>query len=292
MSRPLEQLTEINLDDLVEAFGWKEKPRAALLLRLSFRAPARKFARWILTFDEQTGRENLPAAARALLARATAGLNVQGREHVPESGPVLFLANHPGMTDTLCLFSAIGRIDLRIIALERPFLKALPNVAELLFYVSDNPTQRMRAVRQGTAHLRQGGALLTFPAGQIEPDPAVYPGARRSLQNWTDSAGVFLRFVPETCVVPTLVSGVLWEKAVLHPLTRFKPPGREREKLGAALQLLVQVIFEARPTRPTVRFGRPICAADLGTTDLEALHTAVLDEMNCLLDEVEERDRP
>ncbi len=276
-------LTRINLDDLVVSFGWQKSKVLAAALRFIFRKPAEKFARWMLDFDHHVGRETLPAAAEAMLRKTVAGLRVEGSENLPAAGPTLFLSNHPGMTDTLCLFAAIGRPDLRIIALDRPFLQALPSVSAHLFYVSDHPADRMRAVRQGTGHLRSGGALLTFPAGKIEPDAVVYPGALQSLQTWTDSAGVFARFVPETRVVPVLVRGVLWQRAVKHPLTRLKPAGPEREKFGAALQLLAQVLFDLKPVTPLVRFGHPILASELGSRDPAVLHAAVLAEMERLL---------
>ena len=38
------------------------------------------------------------------------------------------------------------------------------------------------------AHLRAGGAVLSFPAGCIEPDPDMGNGSAQTLQNWTDSA--------------------------------------------------------------------------------------------------------
>ena len=106
------------------------------------------------------------------------------------------------MTDTLCLFAAINRPDLRIIALDRPFLHSLPNVSRQLFFISDDSKERLSAVRKAAAHLRAGGAVLTFPAGKIEPDHQVYPGALELLYRWTDSAGVFLRFAPETRILP------------------------------------------------------------------------------------------
>lgn len=289
MSTSLEALTEVNLDDLVEAFGWKETPVAAALLRRVFRAPARKFARWMLDFDRQVGQEDLAVAARALLGRTVRGVEVYGRENLPASGPILILSNHPGMADTLCLFAAIGRADLRIIALRRPFLRSLPNVSRHLFYVSDEASDRLRAIRQTAAHLRAGGAVLTFPAGKIEPDPHVYVGAIESLQGWTDSAVVFLRFAAETLVLPVLVRGVLWEKAVRHPLTRLKRERLEREKLGAALQLLAQTLFDLRPVTPSVHFGRPLRAAELAGKDAARLHAAVLDEMRRLIRETGEQ---
>lgn len=282
-SAELETLTRINLDDLTASFGWEKSPLLTALVHRLFRAPAEKFARWMLDFDAEIQRDGLPAASCSFLRRTTQGLQIDGREYLPASGPTLILSNHPGMTDTLCLFAAIGRADLRIIALNRPFLRSLPNISRHLFYVSEHTAERMRAVKQTVAHLRAGGCVLTFPAGKIEPDPDVYPGALASLEEWTASAGIFLRFVPEIQVVPALVRGVLWEKAVKHPLTRLKSTPSEREKLGAAFQLLAQTLFDLRPVSPVVHFGRPLCAADLGTTDPNRMHSAILAEMRRLL---------
>src|SRR6185436_11550326 len=107
--------------------------------------------------------------------------------------------------------------------------------------LNEDPASRMALVRTMSAHLRNGGAALTFPAGKIEPDPDVYDGALESLQDWTDSAGVFLRLAPETAVLPVLVRGVVWDKAARHPLLVIKRSRFEKEKLAAALQLLAHV---------------------------------------------------
>jgi 1-acyl-sn-glycerol-3-phosphate acyltransferase len=281
--RALEALTEINLDDLVSSFGWENQPVPAWLLRRVFHAPALKFARRMLAFDSLTGESTLPESASLTLRDYARELQVLGRECIPASGPVLFLSNHPGMVDTLALFTAINRPDLQVIALNRPFLLSLPNTARHLYFVSDDASDRMRAVKQAANHLRAGGALLTFPAGHIEPDPQVYPGMLESLESWTDSAGVFMRFAPETQIVPVLVSGVLWDKAVKFPLTKLKQTRDEREKLGAALQLLAHVLFDARPLRVTVQFAGPISLAEIGSRDLAATHNTVLERMRCLV---------
>lgn len=279
-----DHLTEINLDDLVSSFGLQPGSLAARLVRLVFHAPAAKFARMILEFDNRIAQDSLPGSAGQMLDRFSQSLQVRGLENLPDGGPVLFLANHPGMVDTLAIFSAIRRDDLNIIALDRPFLVSLPNTTRHLFFVSDDSSQRMKAIRQASTHLRAGGALLTFPAGHIEPDPNVYPGARESLTDWTDSAGVFLRFAPGTRIIPVMVSGVLWEKAVKFPLTRLKAEREEREKLGASLQLLAHLLFDARPLTIQVDFGKPITSEQIGSTDLPAVHAAVLAGMRALID--------
>lgn len=281
--RANEALTEINLDDLVSSFGWQDQPLPARFLRRVFRSPAAKFARMMLAFDAQVGASSLPEGARAALQDFVLSVRAYGLENVPPHGPVLFLSNHPGMVDTLALFSAINRPDLRIIALNRPFLLSLPNTSRHLFYVSDDSGERLRAVKSAAGHLRSGGAVLTFPAGQIEPDPLVYPGAEESLHGWTDSAGVFIRFAPETRIVPVLVSGVLWDKAVKFPLVRLKKTRMEREKMGAAFQLLVHVLFNARPLQVTVQFARPLNLQEIGSKDIAATHRLVMERMRGLV---------
>ena len=48
MLGPLDALTEINLDDLVNAFGWQDHPLAERLARRLFFKPAQKFAQQML----------------------------------------------------------------------------------------------------------------------------------------------------------------------------------------------------------------------------------------------------
>jgi hypothetical protein len=283
MKSSLALLTQINLDDLVTSFGWEKYPRLGAALRSIFFGLAQKFAAQMLAFDAETAQSDLTGAARKTLPHFISSLRIDGAENLPAHGPLLILSNHPGLADTLCLFAAIQRPDLRVLALNRPFLQALPNVSQRLFSIDDAPAQRMRAVRQTAMHLKEGGAVLTFPAGEIEPDADVYDGAQESLARWTDSAGVFLRFAPQTQVVPALVRGVLWDKAVKHPLTSLKRERFERERLGAALQLLAHLQFDLNPVNVSLQFGPPLSVETLGSSESRILHEAVLSSMRQLL---------
>lgn len=281
----LESLTAINLDDLAAAFGWQGFPILRRVLRLVFGGAARRFASRMLAYDRRVGQAGLVEGARQTLHDYVANLCVHGQEEVPRTGPALFLSNHPGMTDTLALFTAICRPDLKIIALRRPFLQALPHTSRHLVYLDDGPAERMSALRAAAAHLRGGGALLTFPAGKIEPDPDVYSGALEALAGWTDSAAVFARFAPDLRIVPVLVRGVLWEQAVLHPLTRLRRRREQREQLGASFQLLMHVLFNVKPVTVRVQFARPIDLDEVGSTEATAVHAVVIRRMRLLLQE-------
>ncbi len=276
-------LTEINLDDLVASFGWQASPLLSRLLRALFRKPAQKFARHMLEYDEVMGTHGIVEGGWNLARRYVKDVRIINADRIPESA-FLALSNHPGMTDTVALFAALNRKDLHIIALDRPFLNALPNSTRQLFYVYDDPARRMTLVRQVSAHLKKGGATLTFPAGHIEPDPDVYPGAVEALKDWTDSVGVFIRMAPDAAILPVLVRNVVAKKYAHHWLLKIKKTKEEREKLATALQLLGMVAAGEKLVTVTVQIGKPIYAKDLGTNETEVIHRAVLAEMKCLIE--------
>ena len=286
MASPIEVLTKINLDDLVSSFGFENARLPAAIVRRIFTRPARKFAGQMIEYDVLVGRVGLRRASREILQKYyIKDLCVHGQDNIPASGPVLFLSNHPGMGDTISLFAAIPRDDLRIIAIHRPFLVSLPNISKYLSYMSEDSGERMRAVRQITSHLRTGGSALTFPAGKIEPDPDVHTGALEALKDWMHSSGIFMRFVPDLQIVPVLVSGVIWKRAARHWLTRFKRSREDREKLAASLQLLAMVVRDARPTIVNIRFGKPITRNDVNPKDLSCVHEKLTERMSCLLEQ-------
>ena len=279
----LDTLTKINLDDLISSFGWQNRPFLARLLRSTLSAPPLTFARQMTEFDSAIASDGLVNASRLAARNYIYDIRIYGRERIPSSA-FLALSNHPGMTDTLSLFIGLNRPDLKIIALDRPFLNALPNMSKQLAYVTDDAGQRFRLIRQISAHLRTGGAALTFPAGQIEPDPDIQSGAADSLYSWTDSAGIFIRMAPQTAVLPVLVRGVISKKTAFHPLTYLRRAREEREKLAAALQLLSHVMLKRRDVHVRIQIGNPIYTKDLGTTQTKAIHQAVLTEMRQLIE--------
>jgi hypothetical protein len=252
----LARLTEINLEDIQSNLGWGKCRLGRGLVRALFLREAVKFARQMQGFDQAVEQEGLAAAAQAVLPEFVQSVRVLGQEHIPSRGPVLICSNHPGMTDTLALFSALPRADLRVLAAERPFLHCLQAVEKSILYISPESGAHFTTLRAAASHLRGGGAVLTFPAGKIEPDPQLLPGAGESLAGWSESIGMFARLVPGLQMIPAVVSGVLAPQAYAHPLTRLRRAAADRERLGATLQLLVGTRSPRTwPVTPTVRFG-------------------------------------
>jgi hypothetical protein len=260
MTSQLSTLTNINAQDFLAAWGLDKLRFGQSFFRALARPSASAFARELIAYDEAVGEGGLPRGGQMLLKRYTAGLRVAGREHIPASGPALILSNHPGLSDTVALFAAIARTDLRVLGLDRAFLRALPNTARQMFLMPDDAHGRIATIRTSASFLRKGGALLTFPAGQIEPDPLVLPGAVESLSNWSESIGVFARLAPQTQIIAAIVSGVLTPEAQRNPVIRIQRDQKKREFLGATLQILWKGY---RRNYVHVAFAKPLPAADL-----------------------------
>jgi 1-acyl-sn-glycerol-3-phosphate acyltransferase len=283
MASPLDALTNINLEDLINAFGFQGHPFMQRLVRRLFFRPAQSFAQQMLNFDTSIPINGFADAACLAERYYVRAVSVFGTDRLPK-GPFLALSNHPGVTDTLAVIAALGRADLKVIALNRPFLLSLPNLSKQLFFVTDDPNERVALVRRVSMHLRNGGSVLTFPAGHNEPDPDIYPGAVESLSSWLESAGVFIRLAPETAVVPVCVRGVTWDKTAHHPLTHLRRTFDDQQLLASAMQLLSHVMLNTRPVTVRVQIGRPITVRDLGSTDTRVIHKALLSEMKELIE--------
>ena len=125
--------------------------------------------------------------------------------------------------------------------------------------------------------MRDGDAVLIFPAGGLELDPAVAPyDAVRSIAKWSRSVGLISRLVPGVAVLPALVRGAVSRDAFDHPLARNRRPSGERQRMATLLQL---VFSRYQRGRVSVRFGPPIDPR--GTDDVDG---AVAVEMRALLE--------
>jgi hypothetical protein len=211
-------------------------------------------------YDGVLARRGLHDGALEILPRLLRRLEVSGAADLPRDGPLLIASNHPGLSDVLAIFACLQRNDLRIVAADYPLLRALPGVRPYLVFISSAPTQRRRVLRTVLEHLNGGGAVLILPAGGIEPDPDVLPGAVESLAKWSNSLGLIVRHVPDLQVVPAVVRGILSPRVQRHPLTYLRRKAADRQRLATTLQ----VLSHARPHAAAhLAFGRPLKGRDL-----------------------------
>ena len=73
------------------------------------------------------------------------------------------------------------------------------------------------------------------------------------------------------------------ESSLSSWLTYLKRTRAEQEKLAAALQLLAYAMWSVKPVTVRVQIGKPIYAKELGTTETQVIHQAVLAEMKQLI---------
>jgi 1-acyl-sn-glycerol-3-phosphate acyltransferase len=230
-----------------------------------------------VTYDRALGESGLRDGSAWIVDDATGGLAAEGREHIPTHGPLLIVANHPGLSDAVAILAAIGREDAWIVAADYPFLHALRLASRRFLFVSDDRSGRLSTIRRIVMALRRGETVVLFPAGGLEPDPDLSRDAAvASLATWSRSIALLARLARGTLVVPAAVRGVVSRSAFDHPLARRRVPVKERQRVATLLQLALPGY---RSHRVRITFGAPIASA--GTSDV---HAAVVDAMDALID--------
>jgi len=256
----LQTLIDINCTDLLKAFGLSDRSSGQKLLRPFILPTARRFAQRVMEYDRLAGEFGLPQATRIFLRHNVNSVTFSGARNLAGNGPLLIASNHPGLTDALALVAIVQDDDVRIVAHDRDFLRALPNIMHYLLIVSDVASERIRATRSVLSTLKAGCPVLTFPAGQIEPDPATMTGGQESLRSWSSSLDLFARLETDLRVVPAIVRGVISADALRNPLTRIRRNKKDRNWLAATLQIAVRA-YQNQDVR--VAFGEPVYAAHL-----------------------------
>lgn len=264
------------------------KRKTGLLRRLFGRLvaqPASRFSRVFAAADEAAGREGLPAAGQSLVDDLAVQLTREGAENIPQAGPLLVVANHPGAYDSAALCASIPRRDLKIIAYEIPFYRVFPHISQRMIFVTDDSAGRMLAIRQAVQHLQEGGAILQFGTGRIDPDPLVAEGAESALADWLPSIEIMLRKVQQTRLVLAIASGVLLRRFANHPLTRIHRDAMDRRRLAEFMQV-IQQLLRPRSVLPRARlsFSTPIAASQLlAESGAERLMPAIIRQARQLL---------
>jgi len=229
---------------------------------------ARRFARMWVRFDSDYAREGLQRAAQDFLPPLVREVRAHGTESIPMQGPLLIASNHPGAYDSMAIVSQVPHPRLKAIVSDIPMLTLLPNAREAVIFTSGAGGTPTHAVRAGIRHLREGGVVLIFPTGLVDPDPDLWDEAAEHLERWSPSLQLFLRHVPETRLVITIASGVIAPRWAGHPLTRLGRDGHERRRLAEFMQVIAQLLRPGKDLYTTrLSFAPPLSLADLGGSD-------------------------
>jgi 1-acyl-sn-glycerol-3-phosphate acyltransferase len=258
-------LRQALMDEVFNTLGIAGKPWPRRLLKPLLWTAATRFTRIAAKFEILIEKAGFYQAMRRILPDFVTGFQVSGEELVPREGPLLVVSNHPGTFDSLVIAANLSREDVSIIAGNYLFLKQLPHASRHLIFVSrDDVHDRMAVVRASIRHLRQGGALVLFPSGRVDPDPDFMPGAADELGRWSASLELFLRQAPQTRLLPTIVSGTMKASFVNSPLMRLWKGRWERQRAAEILQVARQMSLPFRlKLVPRMTFGAPISAEEL-----------------------------
>jgi hypothetical protein len=250
--------------EMIKALGLSAESRLGALLAPMFSLVVRGFAQKAAAFDLSVAQKGFSRSAQEWLNRWVVGLNIHGKDHLPAEGPVLIAANHPGTFDGLAVAAVLQRPDLKIVASGNPFFRSLPNVRKYFIYATRDTQVRMAAIRSSLRHLQEGGALLIFPYGRVEPDPLYFKQeARKALARWSGSLELFLRKAPKAKLIFAVSSGFVAPEYLRNPLLRLHQSVEGRQILAEFIQVIQQVLFNRQSTnQPGIVFSEPTSLAD------------------------------
>ena len=175
---------------------------------------------------------------------------------LPRNGPTLVVANHPyGVIDglVLCALMAEVRSDYKIIT--HRVLRQAPATMDKILPIDFDETEAALATNIETRqlageYLRDGGAVIIFPAGAISLAPKLVGDAYD--KEWKTFAAR-LATQPDTVTVPFLFDG---QNSLLFQAAR-------KVSLTLAYSLMFREICKLMGTTVSLTMRRPIHANDL-----------------------------
>jgi hypothetical protein len=260
------RVAETILEEVIGVMGLRQKPWARPLFGPLLRIPIRRMTDTLVDVDENIAQLGLSAAIERQLGGFVAEYRVSGSVTVPKEGPLLIACNHPGSYDMPILSTVMKRDDLKTVASNITVFRQLPNIMEHFILISRDPHVRMVTVRNCLRHLSEGGALLIFPRGEVEPDRSVIPGSLPDFENWSPSLELFLRKVPSTRVLAVFASGVLSPRWFNSRFVRMWKKPAQRQKVSEIFQVIQQLVGSKNLSlHPRVAFSPLLTVDDLGT---------------------------
>ena len=176
--------------------------------------------------------------------------------NIPREGPLVLIANHPyGILDGLMMGHILSqtRPDFRILA-HHVFRKA-EDLNRIILPIDFDETEAALATnietrQQAAEHLKQGGAVIIFPAGAISLAPNLVGDAYD--KEWKTFAAK-LATQPDTVTVPFLFDG---QNSLLFQAAR-------KISLTLAYSLMFREICKLMGTTVSLTMRPPVHANDL-----------------------------
>ena len=155
-------------------------------------------------------------------------------KHIPETGAVIVTVNHPfGILDGAILASLLTRIRPDVRFLANGILTVVPDLRDLVIPVDpisgrSAAGKNGRGLRQSIEHLRKGGLLVIFPAGEVAHFR--WRAGAVTEAEWNPAVARLVSIVG-AAVVPMYISGTnglaFQIAGMVHPAIRTVLLGRE-----------------------------------------------------------------
>jgi 1-acyl-sn-glycerol-3-phosphate acyltransferase len=257
------------INEFCYALGVSRNGLTRRLLGPLFRCPANRLGRIAARADDAVRISGLSGGARRILPDLSLNPSARGAAHIPVVGPLLVVSNHPGVFDSVAILSCVPRKDLKVLLSDVPFTRAFSAARQYFIYVPPDVSGSATTLRASIDHLKNGGALLIFPNGDVEPDPELNGGAAESIKDWSRSIEIMLREVPNAWLQAAMISGVQMPKLMRTPILKIRKTAPQRQKLAEVLQIIRQILFPSGiRTNVHISFAKPIKALELTKGEL------------------------
>lgn len=217
-------------------------------LKLFFPGEFRELYRKVVQTENQPILETLLAEMKISLR-----IDPGDAHRIPATGPVIAVANHPfGMLDGVILGALALRVRSDVKILANHLLGAIPELARHCLFVDPFDTKESkhtnsRSLKQAITHLRTGGMLIIFPAGEVSRWQ--FKHGEISDPEWSN---VVPRLVQATrsAVLPVLFMGTnsvpFHLMGLIHPMLRTARLPRELlNKSGKEIEIRVGNLISA-----------------------------------------------
>ncbi len=195
---------------------------------------------------------------------------------IPKTGPVVVVCNHPfGILDGAMIPTMLFQVRKDVKILANYLLATMPEIAPDCifvdpFHLKNSPEVNRRGLKQAITHLRSGGLLVIFPAGEVSHWQFRY--GQVVDPEWSETTARLIR-ITQAVTVPVLCTGrnsvPFHLLGLVHPMLRTtRLPNELLNKTGKQIE---------------VRIGSPIAAEKINQIPDDAQATKYLRASTYLL---------
>lgn len=170
-----------------------------------------------------------------------------GLEEIPNSGAIIVVANHPfGGIDGLILLAMLSEVRTDVMVMANYYLGEVPELRPNLFMVDpfrrkDSNKKNIHSMRKAIHWLKNGGMLVTFPAGEVSH--MILRKRRIEDPPWNKTIGRLIHLT-KAPVLPIVFRGAnskaFQVAGLIHPVLRTLMLPRELlKKKGSIIQVKI-----------------------------------------------------